>query len=148
MLKKLCERHDTWLKYAYHICSNKTYAEDLVQDMYVKLSECTKEVNDSYVWLTLRSLHLNDLKKNKEIPVDVHYNLVDKPTNQDREEINECLNQLTYVQREVLLGVSESKSAREFSREININHSTIHRIKKEALKELKHIYNERNTTKR
>jgi hypothetical protein len=63
MLELLCKKDDFWRRVAFNICKDKTLADDLVQEMYIKLSDCTKEINDFYVIITIKNIFLNHLKK-------------------------------------------------------------------------------------
>jgi DNA-directed RNA polymerase specialized sigma24 family protein len=83
MLEVLSKYHQEWIKMARSIGIPKDLLEDYVQRMYVKLHFSVKDENlvlidrntpnKGYVWLTIRSLFYDDLKKkNKEIPVEEH----------------------------------------------------------------------------
>ena len=68
MLKELAKNHKLYLSWAKTL--DRNYAEDLVQDTYIRLYESGKkfeEINGGYVYFTMRSIFLNNLKKNKEI---------------------------------------------------------------------------------
>jgi DNA-directed RNA polymerase specialized sigma24 family protein len=64
MLKELSLKDSYWRKIALNICKDKDLADDLVQEMYLKLYDCEKQINDFYVILTIRSLFL-DICRNK-----------------------------------------------------------------------------------
>jgi DNA-directed RNA polymerase specialized sigma24 family protein len=42
MLEELAKNHDKWLRMAMSICGNRDKANDLTQDMYVKLHDCNQ----------------------------------------------------------------------------------------------------------
>ncbi len=56
MLIEAYKKHNEWLKIAKSLCNNPSYAEDVVQDMYVKLSTVSKDINDSYIRMIIRNL--------------------------------------------------------------------------------------------
>lgn len=75
MLERLAEHHNLWLKMARDLGVPSIYREDIVQDMYIKISSILSVrdlditygedgVNKFYVYLTLRSLY-GDVKRNK-----------------------------------------------------------------------------------
>ena len=61
MIEQLAKKDTYWRRIAYNICKNKMLADDLVQDMYLALSNVTKEINDFYVIIVIRNIYL--LKK-------------------------------------------------------------------------------------
>lgn len=61
MLEELSKNHGKWIKYAIKICGHKQSAEDLVQDMYLKVHNRNIEsykLTDQYIYTML----LNDYK--------------------------------------------------------------------------------------
>ncbi len=43
MLDKLAENHKKWIAIAYNMCKCKDKANDIVQDMYIKMYELNKK---------------------------------------------------------------------------------------------------------
>lgn len=70
MLEELSKNHKHWISIAYQICKDKDYANDLVQDMYLKLYNSDKKVNESYIYFVLRSIFLDEKRKQKEFTID------------------------------------------------------------------------------
>ena len=67
MLERLSKRNEEWRNLAYRICGNYDHAQDLVQQMYLKLADY-KRVNDAMVAITIKNLWLDLLKKkNREV---------------------------------------------------------------------------------
>jgi|TARA_R110000787_G_scaffold15296_3_gene47266 DNA-directed RNA polymerase specialized sigma24 family protein len=66
ILEKLAKDHNNWLKMVYGFGCNKSIAEDIVQDMYIKVYELVErgkdisygedDVNRFYIYLTLKSI--------------------------------------------------------------------------------------------
>ena len=144
MLEELSKHHDKWRSIAFKICNNNTLADDLTQDMYIKLHETNKtfeEINEWYVWVTIKNLYLNHIKKReKEISIELFYNIEDvvddKQLLKRRVEIHDALNKLDLWDREILIHTSE-KSLRKLSQETNISVNTLFHSKKNALEKLK-----------
>lgn len=79
MLSKVAKRHDYWVGLAIKLGSPPHLAEDIVQDMYLRLDKYASpkqvlnesgEVNDFYVFVTLRNtLRMSVKSEAKNIPV-------------------------------------------------------------------------------
>ena len=112
ILKKLSEKHNTWLGIVRSFGADNP--EDIVQDMYIKIfnwSERNKDkdilydgdqVNHYFVFKTLRSLFINECKKNKVCldidDIDIEHNPEDQT---DTELIQEKLAKLYWYDRKV-----------------------------------------------
>jgi len=59
MIHQLALKDSFWRKTALIICKDKMLSDDLVNDMYLKLHDCKKEINDFYVIRTIRNLFLD-----------------------------------------------------------------------------------------
>ena len=64
MLEKLAKRNDDWRNLAYRICGDYDLAQDLVQDMYLKLEKSNFK-SDWFVINTMRNLYVDKIRKNK-----------------------------------------------------------------------------------
>jgi DNA-directed RNA polymerase specialized sigma24 family protein len=72
-LELLAKKHQKWIKMICSFGCNKDYAEDYVQDAYIKLDEYLKkgvnvdygnnDVNEFYFYMILRSIYYNSQKK-------------------------------------------------------------------------------------
>ena len=114
MLEVLCKFHNEWVKMARYIGVPKHLVEDYVQRMYIKIHNSVKDEglvlidsntpNKGYVWLTIRSLFYDDLrKKNKECSIeDVHVDWRNISTDSYDAEYDKALDKiLDKVQAEV-----------------------------------------------
>ena len=68
-INELAEHDAKWREIAFKITWCKAKADDLVQDMYLKLMDKDKNLNDYYVTLTLKSIFIDGIRKDK---VDSH----------------------------------------------------------------------------
>lgn len=74
-LEKVAERHKEWVQIVRSF-GETTYAEDLVQEMYIVLSKYTDEtkiikngvVSRGYIYFTLRSLYYSLYNNKKKLP--------------------------------------------------------------------------------
>jgi len=107
MLNKVCKDHKYWYSVAYSFLNNKQDAEDVVQDMYIKIDKLNidlyksrfgEEVNKGYFYTVIRNLCL-DFIKNKQNNLDIDTTYV---SNDDIDESKECYDKLILkIQEEV-----------------------------------------------
>ena len=82
ILNILFLKHSTWLKYVISFGCNVGIAEDFVQDMYIKIFLYSErkdnnlmfnetEVNYFFVYVTLKNMYYDSLRKNKNVFLDV-----------------------------------------------------------------------------
>lgn len=131
MLDVLCKKDEFWRKTAFIICKDKMLADDLVSDMYLKLFDCKKEINDFYVIRTIRNLFLDHIKSKNNVSIDNFYNLAENNNNFEADDyelsiIQDC-EKLPYLQNG-LLKESYDLSVRQISEKYqHINYGLIHR---------------------
>lgn len=124
-------KHDTkWREIALRITGNKVSADDLVQDMYLKLMDKDKDLNDYYVTMTLKSIFIDGIRKNKTSPLSEGTEIKDEsvpfePTDEER-EILDRIKDLPYKQQE-FIAESYDHSLREIQDIYNINYGFIYR---------------------
>ena len=80
ILDVLSEKHSTWLKYIVSFGCEKESAEDYVQEMYIKIYNYSKkndndlmyneeEINYFFIYVTLKNMYYDDLRKNKKVSI-------------------------------------------------------------------------------
>ena len=139
ILKKLSDNDIVWRKIALKICGDKSIADDLVNDMYVKMySLDKKEYNTHYVSYMIYHLFIDYLRhKKKTIPLDnIKVKNIEDNTTELRTEINDILNEIGFFDREILLHTHE-KSLRKTSEALNMSHVKLHYQKQKAISKLK-----------
>jgi RNA polymerase sigma factor (sigma-70 family) len=126
VLEVLSKKDDYWRKIALKICKDKYLADDLVNDMYLKLYNNEKANSDWYVIIVIRNLFLDSLKQKREISID---EVTIKETHNhfeiDDNEL-ELIKGLKWWERE-LLELSYDHSLRELGEKLNINYAFIYR---------------------
>ena len=127
MIEKLCIKDKFWRIVAYRICKDKFKADDIVQEMYLKLYDCKKEINDFYVIITMRNIFLQDLKKEKLLVSIENYNFSNPQTFEIDDAESDLIKSLKWYEKE-LIEMSYDKSLREIQRELNINYQFVNRI--------------------
>lgn len=129
IIHELAKKDAQWRKMALQICKCKDLADELVQNMYIKLSDRTIPVSDGYIFVTLRSLFYDSLKNNDILIEDFSkFEIQDEEYCEgiDYDEISKDLTwyEKTMFEQSTLLG------QRELSRQTGIHIQTIHRINK------------------
>lgn len=129
IIHELAKKDAQWRKMALQICKSKDVADELVQNMYIKLSERTVSVTDGYIFVTLRSLFYDSLKNN-DILIDDFSNFeVEDEEYNEGIDYDELSKDLTWYER-TMFEQSTLIGQRELSRQTGIHIQTIHRINK------------------
>jgi len=127
----LAKDNDKWLKYAYSICGNKELSKDLVQDMYLKLLDCKKEIKCSYVYAVIRSIHIDQIRKNKEFLIKVPElsQQEDEPEQINYQLVVDSFDKLKKKDQLIIIH-SYHDGQREFCRQSGISIDTVSRVRK------------------
>ena len=128
MLEELCKKDIFWRKVAFNICKDKTLADDLVQEMYIKLSDCKKDINDFYVIITIKNIFLHHIKK-ESLKISIgDYDFKDTETlfELNDKEIN-FIKKLKWYERDVI-EMTFDKSFHEIQRDLKVNYQFVRRI--------------------
>lgn len=133
MIDKLAQSHEEWIRYAVNVCGNRDDANDLVQEMYLKLHDCNKEINKSYVYCVIKNIFLDQYRKNKVKEKAVFYQ---EEYTEQNEEIDftaayeESLKELKSY-KQLIVNFSTKDGVNNFARQSGISKATIIRIRNE-----------------
>ena len=141
MIEQLSKKDETWRKIAFSICKDKQLADDLVQDMYLKVYNLNPiKANKSYISFIIYHLFIDHIRKqNKTISLENRYileDISDDTTLEERKLMLDALNQLNLYDREILLHTHED-SLRNKVKELGISITKLFYGKHKALKKLK-----------
>lgn len=166
MLEELCKQDELWRHYAFKISGCRDKADDLVQEMYLRFANKQKEINKRYVFRTINSIFIDEIRENKfkkiisldtleydkdvverlpinhaKVVLELHDKLTEDPNKtKERFELLDILkNELTFFDREVLL-ITHEYSLRDAEKETNVPYYTLNYYKKKGLKKLKDKY--------
>ena len=132
MIEKLAQHHEDWIKYAINVCGNRDDANDLVQDMYLKLYDCDKEVNKSYVYCVIKNIFLDQYRKNKVKEKTVFYQETETEQEDfDYFEAYELAIKELPTYKQLIVKFSTNDGVNHFGRESGISKATIIRIRNE-----------------
>lgn len=148
------KKHRDWINTVKSFGCNESYAEDIVQEMYIQLHLDTQkgidfsygnDINHYYCYKVLRGIYLNIFKKEaKKIKVyleevDVNYKQelgVDElEWKKDKDRLDNVLNDLYWYDRKVFEIIASGTSIAKLSRDTKISYVSLY-----------HTY--RNTKKR
>ena len=118
-LEMLSKKHSAWVGYVVNMGCDPYYAEDIVQDSYIRIYEYIErgvnidygddDVNDFYFYMTLRSVYMNGLKKKG---LDYHI-----PP--DDESLNKTLVNLEADYGDVEMEASYTRLVNKIFKEVN-----------------------------
>ena len=126
-IKHITDKHRHWIKVVEGF-GEKQYAQDIVQEAYIKVISLNKEINFAYFYFTLRSLTM-DLHRKKvdkiEITQEIEYSL--KEDNY-LEEVNEFVKPFMdyintwdwYDKKMYLIYITNNVSMRKMAKESGI----------------------------
>lgn len=144
MLEELSKKDSKWRSYALYLTKNKADADDLVQDMYLKLFEYSKQINDFFVIITMRNLFYDNQKKKKYEFNYSDFSFLDlkeykyEPTDNEKEILDYIKNNCNWWEYE-LLEMSTENSLRQLQERYNINYGSIHKTIKKIKDEVKEL---------
>jgi len=130
ILEELSKKDKEWRKAAYLICKDKMLADDLTQEMYLRLMNRTKW-NDYFVYITLRNIFLDRLRKQKDIRLEELHYLEDRTEvfepDDEEQKVLDAFDELDWVQKELLLERANGMSLRDIQKRYNINYGFTYR---------------------
>jgi DNA-directed RNA polymerase specialized sigma24 family protein len=140
MLEELAKLDKEWRLIALKICGNKSLADDLVNDMYIKMHDRQPpKFNRHYISYAIYHLYLNHIKKQAKTLFleDVDYVETDENnyTTEIRIKVDNILNEIGFFDREILLHTHE-KSLRKTAEALAMNYGKLFYQKKIALEKL------------
>jgi DNA-directed RNA polymerase specialized sigma24 family protein len=155
ILIKIADRHKDWKYIVQSFGCNADTAEDLVQEMYIKLQlkidqglDISYEDNDfnySYVFKTLRTLFL-DLKRKENKVVIVNIEDVEIRTKEDDidydkafENVEKEVDQLFWYDRKVYQIIDDGSSIADLSRKTKIPYYSLYNTFKKVKDKLKKV---------
>jgi DNA-directed RNA polymerase specialized sigma24 family protein len=130
ILAELAKKDAQWRKMAFQICKDKDLADELVQEMYLKLYNNTNLIKDGYIYTVLRNLFYDYAKQQKDLIVDFsNIEILDDGDYIEPIDYKALIKGLTWYER-TMFELSTLVGQRELSRQTGIHIQTIHRINK------------------
>jgi DNA-directed RNA polymerase specialized sigma24 family protein len=149
LMEHIFSRHKHWILIVKKF-GEVNYAEDVVQEAYIKVMKLNKEVNEAYFYYTLRSLTM-DLHSKKvikvEITKDIEYLLREDDSNDIASELAQPYLEFIdtwhwYDKKLFMLWVNNNISMRKISRETKIKFTSVYNTIKKCKQRLKEWEND------
>jgi len=153
VLKKLFEKHKTWCEIVRSFGCNPETAEDIVQEMYIKIGKLVEKgtdisygegVNYFYIFRTLTSIFLDYKRKESKTGIigldELEIQIPDDEEVQYKEEYDKVLEglaELYWYDRQVFEIIENGESISELSRKTNISYYSLYNTYKKVKKYLK-----------
>ena len=139
ILNELSKYDSKWREIAYMICRDRMLADDLVQQVYLKLMNRTKW-NDYFVTIALRNLFIDHVRKTKDIRLEEFHYVADHTNNFEPTDTQQYIldefDKLDWVSKELLLERSTGRSLRDIEKQFNINYGFTYRNTTKSKKQI------------
>ena len=148
----VAKKHNTWIDIVMSFGCNKRTAEDITQEMYIKIQlklekgldiMYNDEINYYYIFKTLRTLFLDLKRKGKNIsmiPLDnVHLINNDVNYTESYDKVKEELSKMYWYDRKVFEIINSGESIAEFSRKSYIQYYSLYNTYNKVKDKLKKL---------
>jgi RNA polymerase sigma factor (sigma-70 family) len=138
LLHQLAKKDSKWREIALKICKDKMLADDIVQEMYLKLANNKKQINDFYVIIVIRNLFIDHIKKQSaNVSINNFYNFTEEEnTFEIDDQQKEIIDSIYWVARDYFI-MNYDMSLREMAKVLNTNYAFIYRTMKKAKDKIK-----------
>tara|TARA_R110001632_G_scaffold115130_1_gene226593 strand:- start:150 stop:623 length:474 start_codon:yes stop_codon:yes gene_type:complete len=148
----VAKKHNTWIDIVMSFGCNKRTAEDITQEMYIKIQlklekgldiMYNDEINYYYIFKTLRTLFLDLKRKGKNIsmiPLDnVHLTNNDVNYTESYDKVKAELSKMYWYDRKVFEIINSGESIAEFSRKSYIQYYSLYNTYNKVKDKLKKL---------
>ena len=151
----VAKKHKIWIRIVKSFGCNHTIAEDIVQEMYIKIHHRLKdnlnimynenEVNYYYVYRTLQTLFYDLKRKEKNITliniddVNIETAILDVDYIKQYDKIQAELSKMFWYDRKVFEVINEGESIAEFSRKSHIHYYSLYNTYNKVKDKLKKL---------
>lgn len=139
-IENLYKKHKTWIKIVKSFGCNHAIAEDLVQEMYIKIiikirlgldiKYNQSEINYYYIFRTLNSLYIDLKRKKRNIHIEGLENVKNKSENPDflgtYEEVKKELDKMYWYDKRVFELINSGESIASLSRKTHIPYYSLY----------------------
>ena len=147
MMELLCKNDSKYRELAFSITGNKRDADDLVQNMYLKLMNSKKEsFTDGFIYVVMNHMFIDEKrKKKKEICATDIQGYKELFTSEDCNEnelltlFKQELENLDYISRELSIEGTYT-SIRKLADKYDVNYMSVWRKQRDAKEQLKNSF--------
>jgi DNA-directed RNA polymerase specialized sigma24 family protein len=152
-IEKLYKKHKTWIKIVKSFGCNNAMAEDLVQEMYIKIIIKIRagldikynktEINYYYIFRTLNSLFIDLTRKKKNIHIEGLENVKNMQDDPDYlgtyEQIQKALDKMYWYDKRIFELINGGESIASLSRKTHIPYYSLYNTYTKVKTELKKL---------
>ena len=150
----LAKKHKTWINIVLSFGCSKTIAEDIVQEMYIKILLKLEngldimyedEINYYYIFKVLKTLYIDLKRKGKNIKIinieDTNLSQYDYDVDYDEayDKIKDELKNMFWYDRKVFEIINEGESIADFSRNSYIEYYSLYNTYRKVKDKLKKL---------
>jgi DNA-directed RNA polymerase specialized sigma24 family protein len=150
----LAKKHKTWIEIVCSFGCTKTIAEDIVQEMYIKVQlklengldiMYEQEINYYYIFKVLKTLYIDLKRKGKNITIvnieDTNLSQYDYDVDYDQayDKIKDELKNMFWYDRKVFEIINEGESIADFSRNSYIEYYSLYNTYRKVKEKLKKL---------
>ena len=156
MLSKIFQKHRIWIDIVSSFGCNKDTAEDIVQEMYIKIQKNLNngldinydndDYNYFYIFKTLKSMFLDLRRKESKVII---FNIDDQPSyfnhindvnyEEAYDKVLKELDKLYWYDKKVYQLLEGNESVAKLSRKTNIPYHSLYNTYRKVLERLKNI---------
>lgn len=156
MLSKIFQKHRNWIDIVSSFGCNKDTAEDIVQEMYIKIQKNLNngldinydndDYNYFYIFKTLKSMFLDLRRKESKVII---FNIDDQPSyfnhindvnyEEAYDKVLKELDKLYWYDKKVYQLLEGNESVAKLSRKTNIPYHSLYNTYRKVLERLKNI---------
>lgn len=153
ILEILSKKDKTWRDIAFNITKNKQLADELVQEMYLRIYDynvSSEKLTNSFIRVVLYNLFKDSKKNNKEVELKFCKEDEDETIEiNDKQFLYLCKAESLTTEEKQLLILSFDNSLREIADIYNVTYQTIYRrLANARVKVLKQNYSKEYNNKR
>tara|TARA_R110000744_G_scaffold7346_1_gene25410 strand:+ start:2312 stop:2785 length:474 start_codon:yes stop_codon:yes gene_type:complete len=152
-IKNLYKQHDHWIRIVMSFGSDKHTAEDIVQEMYIKIILKIRtgldikynedEINYYYIFRTLNGLFIDLKRKGKNIIIEDLSKLKNHESDTDYEKVYEKvqnkLERMYWYDKKVFEIINDGESIASLSRKTHIAYHSLYNTYTKVKKKLKQL---------
>tara|TARA_R110000850_G_scaffold127533_1_gene246623 strand:+ start:273 stop:737 length:465 start_codon:yes stop_codon:yes gene_type:complete len=150
----LAKKHKTWINIVLSFGCSKTIAEDIVQEMYIKILLKLEngldimyedEINYYYIFKVLKTLYIDLKRKGKNIKIinieDTNLSQYDYDVDYDEayDIVKDELKNMFWYDRKVFEIINEGESIADFSRNSYIEYYSLYNTYRKVKEKLKKL---------
>lgn len=148
----IANKNQTWIDIVKSFGCNELIAEDIVQEMYIKIQlklekgldiNYENDINYFYIYKTLRSLYFDLKRKGKNITIipidDIQLTSNDVNYEEAYKRVTDSLSEMYWYDRKVFEIINGGESIAEFSRKSKIHYYSLYNTYKKVKSKLQKL---------